>query len=291
MIPVPPKARPNTWTSSQPLGFEGGDENLYRYVGNSPANFTDPSGLTPAGTFIITYPNGDIKSFGPQTSPSVIRSILENNRGARLTIVDGPQSTTVPNELKLYLPQEKPAPRPKLHPLDPKNPVKPFTKDIRRVIEMAQGDRNAERALGTLFQQIARTPLQGFYGQTPNKCFNFLDDFLRKNYPKYGRDSKGRIILEGGALVLEPLEVPTRGGKQLVTSRSAFGKATGSMTDHGIIRGTFYRDGKPAGVFYFDLGSSTHLGNYGGSDHFFFDDAEGFLVEMDLNRAQPYYPE
>src|SRR5688500_2631162 len=28
-----------------PLGFDGGDTNLYRYVGNSPANFRDPSGL------------------------------------------------------------------------------------------------------------------------------------------------------------------------------------------------------------------------------------------------------
>ena len=29
---------------SDPLGFNGGDTNLYRYVGNSPANHTDPDG-------------------------------------------------------------------------------------------------------------------------------------------------------------------------------------------------------------------------------------------------------
>jgi RHS repeat-associated protein len=28
-----------------PIGFDGGDPNLYRYVGNSPLNYTDPSGL------------------------------------------------------------------------------------------------------------------------------------------------------------------------------------------------------------------------------------------------------
>ncbi len=33
------------WLSQDPIGFQAGDPNLYRYVGNSPTNFTDPSGL------------------------------------------------------------------------------------------------------------------------------------------------------------------------------------------------------------------------------------------------------
>ncbi|MDA1162693.1 MAG: hypothetical protein O3B13_06305 [Planctomycetota bacterium] len=33
------------WTTQSPLGFEAGDTNLFRYVGNSPTNATDPSGL------------------------------------------------------------------------------------------------------------------------------------------------------------------------------------------------------------------------------------------------------
>lgn len=33
------------WDSETPLGFEAGDTNLRRYVGNSPPNATDPSGL------------------------------------------------------------------------------------------------------------------------------------------------------------------------------------------------------------------------------------------------------
>ena len=92
-------------------------------------------------------------------------------------------------------------------------------------------------------------------------------------------------------LVLEPLEVPTKGDKMLVTSLSASGRVTGTMNSHGIIRGTFYHDGKPSKPFYFDLGSSTQLGNYGGADQFFFDDNPGFLVEMDMKRATPFYPE
>lgn len=34
-----------TLAGANPLGFAAGDTNLYRYVGNSPTNFTDPDGL------------------------------------------------------------------------------------------------------------------------------------------------------------------------------------------------------------------------------------------------------
>jgi hypothetical protein len=33
------------WTAEDPIAFEGGDANLYRYVGNDPVNATDPNGL------------------------------------------------------------------------------------------------------------------------------------------------------------------------------------------------------------------------------------------------------
>jgi RHS repeat-associated protein len=35
------------WLSEDPIGFAGGDANLYRYVGNSPTTKTDPNGLFP----------------------------------------------------------------------------------------------------------------------------------------------------------------------------------------------------------------------------------------------------
>jgi hypothetical protein len=35
------------WTTEDPIGFRAGDANLFRFVGNSPTNLTDPSGLFP----------------------------------------------------------------------------------------------------------------------------------------------------------------------------------------------------------------------------------------------------
>jgi RHS repeat-associated protein len=38
-------ANSGRWLTQDPIGFAGGDSNLYRYVGNSPTNGTDPIGL------------------------------------------------------------------------------------------------------------------------------------------------------------------------------------------------------------------------------------------------------
>ena len=42
--------------SEDPIAFEGGDANLYRYVGNSPTNFADPSGLQAPTSITLTPP-------------------------------------------------------------------------------------------------------------------------------------------------------------------------------------------------------------------------------------------
>jgi RHS repeat-associated protein len=47
--------------SQDPIGFAAGDMNLYRYVGNSTPNFTDPSGLAASG-FITNVPTNPFGS-------------------------------------------------------------------------------------------------------------------------------------------------------------------------------------------------------------------------------------
>jgi RHS repeat-associated protein len=45
------------WLSEDPSGFDSGDANLYRYVGNSPLNFTDPTGLRQSGNPLYSLPS------------------------------------------------------------------------------------------------------------------------------------------------------------------------------------------------------------------------------------------
>jgi len=47
--------RTGRWTARDPIGFAGGDTNLYAYVGGDPINFVDPTGLSP-GTYVCVRP-------------------------------------------------------------------------------------------------------------------------------------------------------------------------------------------------------------------------------------------
>jgi hypothetical protein len=45
-------AKIGRWLTEDPIGFDAGDPNLYRYVGNNPANAVDPTGLSDAADML-----------------------------------------------------------------------------------------------------------------------------------------------------------------------------------------------------------------------------------------------
>ena len=64
------------WISQDPIGFAAGDANLYRYVGNSPPNATDPSGLETWWQSLFGLGLGDpyMQQYGSVYAPEIIRS-------------------------------------------------------------------------------------------------------------------------------------------------------------------------------------------------------------------------
>jgi len=75
------------WTTEDPIGFEAGDADLYRYVGNNPTNFTDPTGLyarvetkrvppTPPPMPVVA--KGDfVLTTGEQVDPNELKSSVD----------------------------------------------------------------------------------------------------------------------------------------------------------------------------------------------------------------------
>jgi RHS repeat-associated protein len=69
--------------SEDPIGFAAGDANLTRYVGNSPTNWIDPSGLTPIPVSTSSPSKGRVESYPSRISEPVDNSTLypSLNRG------------------------------------------------------------------------------------------------------------------------------------------------------------------------------------------------------------------
>jgi hypothetical protein len=69
------------WISEDPVTFEGWDPDLYRYVGNSPTNATDPTGLTelpPPGGYTDTFippPRPGVPFPPPGASPTTVPNV------------------------------------------------------------------------------------------------------------------------------------------------------------------------------------------------------------------------
>lgn len=83
-------AQTGRFISEDPIGFAGGDANLYRYAYGDPANSRDPSGLSPAITFNV----GNLSSIWQQIPLTIPNVTLESVKLVPLPTV-GPSDNDV----------------------------------------------------------------------------------------------------------------------------------------------------------------------------------------------------
>jgi len=82
-------AKVGRWASEDPIGFNGKDTNVSRYVGNSPTNATDPRGLVPLRICVAIYDAEDKGSEDwnpsvPNKGPDGVATAVGFERGAKL---------------------------------------------------------------------------------------------------------------------------------------------------------------------------------------------------------------
>jgi RHS repeat-associated protein len=113
--------------SEDPIGFDAGDSNLTRYVGNSPTNLVDPSGLRPKGGF--TPVDGDQSIFtggGLQRGAGGIPGGgLPSGSGFGTNSPKLIPPPRLPEPLSLPLPLPTPTPRPRPTPKPRSTPTIP----------------------------------------------------------------------------------------------------------------------------------------------------------------------
>jgi hypothetical protein len=73
------------------MGFQAGDQNLYRYVGNNPTNETDPSGLAEIPWKTLTN-NPGVCGSGKDQNPNVLEAtVTDKNKTVLERFCDGAQ--------------------------------------------------------------------------------------------------------------------------------------------------------------------------------------------------------
>ena len=156
--------------------------------------------------------------------------------------------------------------------------------DEARLISMCDGNKTCELSIKDLLNKIKKHPIPWF----SNKCFRWMESLIMSNWQSYDPDLP--IILDGG-IEMRPLEFDTIDKEMIVLERrSSFSPYAGQpyreFNSHAVMLISL-----PNGKAYFDIGSESDLGNFGGDDHIFFDDDEQFNKLMDTKHPRRFIPD
>jgi RHS repeat-associated protein len=192
--------------SEDPIGFGGGDSNLYRYVFNSPLNGTDPSGLQTASDEFPIFRIPPILDLG-QTLQDIGNGISEVGKAVERFLVppaEAPNFPSNPQASKKRNPSPTPSPsntpNPKLTPIplpapfrhsEPYYPFCPTDDDkgINIMTVQFQNDKIPGRD-GTLQDRVFNTPTRGVrVGQVVNKFLELRSINQTSGFP-FPRDHK-----------------------------------------------------------------------------------------------------
>jgi len=90
------------WTAKDPIGFRGGDTNLYAYVSNDPVNWKDPSGrVVPIVAAVIGLVASSDAAMAILVSPVVAADVIDfivnaaASSGLAPSLDPGPGATTI----------------------------------------------------------------------------------------------------------------------------------------------------------------------------------------------------
>jgi RHS repeat-associated protein len=190
--------------SQDPIGFEAGDANVYRYVGNGPTNATDPSGLQPPGPF----------SIGGYNSSTITGESYDPMAYYRNTEMDFSGRPNVPRSFLPIKPHGRKTPQTKVFPLFA--PIREAISQCSTYVSVFNGTAKAPtqfrgkssgellthlyRARSGPIGQVSEIIIKGHGGEDPaNGIFFMLDD-------------DDRFLLQISTLH-ETIEVSDRNGK------------------------------------------------------------------------------
>lgn len=259
------------FTSEDPKGFAAGDENLYRYVGNNPTNYTDPSGLKVyaeglaaaeglVAADLVTWLKGGqaygVKELGSPTPPEQLHSAEAELSNAALVRYEirlrdpadvtraGQQAHVGGNGFKVRIYQALQNPNDDIvvrYILDPSGPMVILGKRYRLEISALNGSNNSGPATG-----------QSFYGMNTEQVMQqFMHDYAKSSKldkllpipPEVGKLPKnppGSGWLAGAAEGFDQLCLAAARGDELKQGLQEFG---------GQIPGVKELFGQPQGLW------------------------------------------